>query len=76
MRLARGLQRYPRGRSAMVHYQAAPSLRAAVAAYATAHAGEDWLCRHSADPVADPVAAAERLIADFSARFGAPPGLL
>ena len=45
-------------------------------AFATAHAGADWLCRHLID-LADPTAApdiAARLIRDFAARFGRAPG--
>jgi hypothetical protein len=76
VRLASGLRAYPRGRSAMIEYGAAASLRAAAAALAAAHPGADWWCRVSLDPVADPPAALARLIDQFVDRFGAPPGPL
>ncbi len=73
VRRERGLVQYPRGRAAMVHYDAGPQLRAAVTAFATAHPGAALLCRWSRDPAPDPAAALERLLRDFEARFGAPP---
>jgi hypothetical protein len=77
VRLATGLRDYPTGKSAMVHYQAAPDLRAAVAAFAAGHAGRGWLCRHTVDLAgedADDVdGLCARLVRDFRARFGAAP---
>jgi hypothetical protein len=73
LRLAEGLVDYPRGRSAMVGYGSAPSLRRAVAAVAAAREGAPWLCRCTRDPVDDPPAALARLVADFRDRFGEAP---
>lgn len=73
VRRERGLVDYPRGKSAMVHYAAADDLRAAALALAAAHPDARLLCRCNRDPVADPGAAAARLIADFTDRFGAAP---
>ncbi len=76
VRVRTGLVEYPRGKSAMVHYQAADDCRAAAQALAAAHPDADWLCRHLID-LADPTAApdiAARLIRDFAARFGRAPG--
>jgi len=73
VRRERGLVVYPRGKSAMVHYAAAADLRAAARAIAAAHPGAAWLVRCNREPVADPEAAAARLIAEFVARFGAAP---
>lgn len=76
VRVRTGLVDYPRGKSAMVHYQAAADCRAAARALAAAHPDADWLCRHLVD-LADPAAAptiAARLIRDFTARFGRAPG--
>lgn len=73
LRLAEGLVDYPRGRSAMVGYGAAASLRRAVAAVASARVGAPWLCRCTRDPVDDPPAALARLVADFRERFGEAP---
>lgn len=75
LRTRLGLIDYPRGKSAMVHYQAADDVRAAACALASAHPGADWLCRHLEDRV-EPEAApalAHKLIRDFTARFGSPP---
>ena len=59
----------------MVHYAAADALRAAAVALAAAHRDARLLVRCNRDPVADPRAAAERLIAEFCERFGAAPDL-
>jgi hypothetical protein len=66
---------YPTGKSAMVHYQLADDVRAAAIAYAAAHAGRGWLCRHTIEVgERDDVAAHHaRLVRDFTARFGAAP---
>lgn len=68
-----GLCDYPRGKSAMVHYQAAPDVRAAACAIAAAHPDADWLCRHVEDAGAESLAA--KLIRDFTTRFGTPPAV-
>lgn len=68
---------YPRGKSAMIHYQPAEDLRAAIAQLAVQHAGRGWLCRHTLEMSRqehdDVDAAAARLTSTFVARFGAPP---
>ncbi len=77
IRVADGLLDYPRGKSAMLHYQAAPDLRAAAAGFAREHAGRGWLCRHtiemSAADAATPDAIADKLVRDFTNRFGRTP---
>lgn len=81
VRVADGLVDYPRGKSAMVHYEAAGDVRAAATAFAERHAGAPWWCRHVIEPEVLPAPAAaelaERLVRDFASRFGrapAPPG--
>jgi hypothetical protein len=73
-----GLQRYPTGQSAMVHYELAGDLRAAAARLAAEHAGRGWLCRHTIEMSEADVAGIDgfhaRLLRDFRARFGALPG--
>lgn len=68
VRLARGLRDYPRGKSAMVHYQLADDARAAAARLAARWPEAELLCRHmiededegknegaaAADEIADP----------------------
>ena len=77
VRVADGLVDYPRGKSAMVHYQGAEDVRAAAAAFAARHPGSPWWCRHIIEPEAlGPAAAAElaeRLLREFATRFGHPP---
>lgn len=68
-----GLVVYPRGKSAMILYAAADDLRGACERLAAEHPGAAWLVRCNRDPVGDPGVEAERLIADFVARFGAAP---
>lgn len=46
VRLARGLRDYPRGKSAMVHYQLADDARAAAASLAARWPEAELLCRH------------------------------
>jgi hypothetical protein len=79
VRLARGLLSYPTGKSAMVHYGAAASVKAAVEQLARAHAGREWLCRFVDQQAAPGSAAAAddmlaQLVTAFRRRFGAPPG--
>ena len=47
IRIADGLLDYPRGKSAMLHYQAAADVRAAASAFADRHGHRAWLCRHT-----------------------------
>lgn len=73
VRVCEGLVRYPRGKSAMIFYAGAAEVRALASALARTHAGAPWLCRASVGPCADPAAAAARLLAEFSERFGECP---
>jgi len=76
LRLASGLLDYPRGRSAMVHYEHAADVRAAAVAWAAAHSADGIVCRHliEADGVAAPVLYA-KVVDEFVRRFGSPPRL-
>lgn len=77
VRVAEGLVDYPRGRSAMIHYEAAVDVRAAAADFAAHHRGAPWWCRHTIEPetlVPDEAEAlAARLLRDFTTRFGRRP---
>ena len=76
VRVAEGLLDYPRGKSAMVHYEHAQDVRAAALALAERHAGRALLCRHlEREPGAVHHAAAihEKVRTEFIRRFGAPP---
>lgn len=73
VRLREGLVRYPRGKSAMIHYAGSADLRELTAALAASHPGAPWLCRASLGPCHDPAAAVARLLAEFDERFGACP---
>lgn len=83
VRLAHGLRSYPRGKSAMVHYQLADDARAAAAALAARWPDAALLCRHlveddEAATIADPgpafwAASCDKLTAEFLRRFGALP---
>ncbi|HEY8377015.1 MAG TPA: hypothetical protein VIK91_11025, partial [Nannocystis sp.] len=73
VRLRQGLVHYPRGKSAMIHYTGGADVRRLAAELSRAHPDADWLCRTNIGPCADPIAAAERLRADFRDRFGAYP---
>jgi hypothetical protein len=64
---------YPRGKTAMVHYELAADVRAAVAAYALAHGGRGWLCRHLEEIDGSVEDLYARLVRDFRARFGCDP---
>jgi hypothetical protein len=79
VRVADGLLDYPTGKSAMVHYQLADDVRAAVARFAAEHPGTGWLCRHAIElaprDVVELDAFCDRLLRDFRARFGAPPAV-
>jgi hypothetical protein len=78
LRLPSGLVDYPRGKSAMVHYELARDGRAAALVLATRHVGRPLLCRHLEilpGTAVDVAAFHEKVRADFVRRFGAPPGL-
>ena len=77
LRIAEGLLEYPRGKSAMVHYEHAPDVRACATALAAAHraTGVLW-CRHleieNAEHV-DLAAFYAKVREEFVRRFGSPP---
>ncbi|HEU4732678.1 MAG TPA: hypothetical protein VFT22_32505 [Kofleriaceae bacterium] len=75
LRLASGLEEYPRGKSAMVHYEHAADLRAAAVAWAAAHGAEGIVCRHliETEPATDLAAFCAKLRDDFVRRFGESP---
>jgi hypothetical protein len=79
VRVAEGLVDYPRGKSAMIHYEAALDVRAAAADFASRHVGAPWWCRHTIEPEAlapaDAEALAARLLRDFTTRFGRAPAI-
>jgi hypothetical protein len=77
LRLASGLLDYPRGKSAMVHYEHAADLRVAAAAWAGAHGAAGIVCRHliETDAATDLAAFCARLSDEFVRRFGASPRL-
>ena len=77
LRLAKGLLDYPRGKSAMVHYEHATDVRAAVAAWALVHGFAGILCRHliEIDAAGDLAAFCAKLSDEFVRRFGALPRL-
>ncbi len=70
LRVAEGLLDYPRGKSAMIHYEHARDMHAAAIALADAYAGRDLLCRHADGDLA----LFAKLHGEFVRRFGAPPG--
>lgn len=75
LRLASGLRDYPRGKSAMVHYEHAADVRAAAAAWAAAHGPEGIVCRHliETDDATALDAFCAKLSDEFVRRFGASP---
>lgn len=80
IRVAEGLIDYPTGKSAMIHYEIADDVRAAVAAFrarSPAPAAAAWLCRHTIEMTAADRAAElhARLLREFTARFGTAPAL-
>lgn len=79
VRVAEGLVDYPRGKSAMIHYEAALDVRVAASGFAATHAGAPWWCRHTIEPEAlapaDAEALAAKLLRDFTVRFGTPPAV-
>ncbi len=71
-RIADGLVASPRGKSAMVYYDADEDLSQALARLgARIPPGSDILVRFA--ECADPKAELARLVDDFTRRFGAPP---
>ena len=66
IRVSEGVLDYPRGKSAMVHYQAAASLRGAIERLADRWRGRDFLCR---TVVQSDNGAARELVAELSAQF-------
>jgi hypothetical protein len=77
VRLAHGLIDYPRGKSAMVWYEHAEDVRAAVTAFAARQTGRDLVCRHLIE-VSEGVDLAEfcaKLRGEFVRRFGRAPEL-
>jgi hypothetical protein len=76
IRLATGLLDYPTGKSAMVHYEHALDVRAAVTRLAAAHTGEALLCRHLEIEPGDAVDHAgfhAKVREEFVRRFGCAP---
>ena len=75
LRLAEGLIDYPTGKSAMVHYEHAPDVRAAAIRLASQHR-EPLLCRHleiEAGEAVDLAAFHAKVTAEFVRRFGRTP---
>lgn len=80
VRVRRGLEDYPAGKSAMIHYGWSMDMRAAVSAFAAAHPDADWLCRHAVDMTPRErhmglEAAFAALMDGFVRRFGERPRL-
>ena len=73
LRLADGLLDYPRGKSAMIHYEHAADLRAAAVRLARRHAGRGVLCRHLEPGDEPPAQVHARVLGEFVRRFGSPP---
>jgi hypothetical protein len=76
VRLATGLLEYPRGKSAMVHYEHATDVRAAATALSADHAGEALVCRHleiEGGEAVDAAAFHAKVLEEFVRRFGSPP---
>ena len=76
IRVAEGLLDYPTGKSAMVHYEHAPDVRACATAVAASHQGEALLCRHleiEGGEDVDLAAFHAKVLGEFERRFGSPP---
>jgi hypothetical protein len=77
VRVADGLLTYPRGKSAMVHYQHAVDARSVAAELSDQWHDRELWCRHLIeidDPSPDHLAAyCAKLTAEFVRRFGAAP---
>ena len=77
IRIADGLIEYPRGKSAMVHYEHASDVRAAAIAFQAMPHAIELLARHLEIEPGETVSYGEihgKLHAEFVRRFGAPPG--
>lgn len=80
VKLASGLVDYPRGKSAMVHYEHAHDVRAAALAFAERQRTRALLARHLIEVEVDGERVAWATIYakvhdEFERRFGAPPQL-
>ncbi len=79
IKIPAGLVHYPRGKSAMIHYELAGDLREAIARFAETHPDTTWLCRISVTMTKEeqrlPQIAFARLLERFKQRFGSPPRL-
>lgn len=76
LRLADGLLDYPRGKSAMVHYEHAANVRASATALARQYRTPPLLCRHleiEGDDTVDLAAFHAKVREEFVRRFGVPP---
>lgn len=77
LRVAAGLVDYPRGKSAMVHYEAGADMAEVAVGLARRFDGAGLLCRHSEDlspaEARDVGAACGKLVERFTVRFGCPP---
>ena len=76
LRVAEGLLDYPRGKSAMVHYEHAMDVRALATQLAVQHADRPLLCRHlEIEPgeTVDLAAFHAKVRDEFVRRFGSPP---
>lgn len=82
VRLAKGLRDFPGGKSAMVAYGYADDVAAAVAGFSMQYQAQIplWVCRHligndaiPLPPAAELAAFCAKLVAQFTARFGAEP---
>jgi hypothetical protein len=71
-RLAQGLHQYPRGKSAMVYYDADEDLGRALGRLRAIGAGRDQVWTRTA-ACADPTGELLRLVDRFTRQFGAPP---
>lgn len=79
VRVAEGLLDYPRGKSAMVHYEHAADVRAAATALAASRTGEALLCRHleiESGEAVDLAAFHAKVREEFVRRFGREPSFL
>lgn len=82
MRLANGLREFPGGKSAMVAYGYADNVATAVTDFSTQYRTQTpiWVCRHlignddiPLPPAPELAAFCAKLVAQFTARFGAEP---
>ncbi len=79
LRVADGLLDYPRGKSAMVHYEHALDVRATATALAREHTDRTLWCRHleiDAGEAVDLAAFHAKVRDEFVRRFGSPPSFV